>query len=163
MTDIHENLTENGKRDAREVIHKFIQTNRLHRRVIEHWADRIDMHCSAHRMLMHVSCEKNVMSQKELAEHLKISPAAVATTLKKLETDGYIERSKCKSCSDSRTNEITVTERGRKAAEDTEKYFRFVDSSALNGFSDEEIETLLRLLDKMQNNLHEIENISDLK
>ena len=114
-------------------------------------------------MLMHVSCEKNVMSQKELAEHLKISPAAVATTLKKLETDGYIERTKSKSCSDGRANEITVTERGRRAAEETEKYFRFVDSSALNGFSDEEIETLLRLLDKMQNNLHEIENISDLK
>lgn len=156
-------MTKNDERDAREIIHKFIQTNRLHRRVIEHWADRIDMHCSAHRMLMHISCEKNIMSQKELAEHLKISPAAVATTLKKLETDGYIERTKCKSCSDSRTNEITVTERGRKAAEDTEKYFRFVDSSALKDFSNEEIDTLLRLLDKMQKNLYEIESYSDLK
>ena len=162
MTENKEILHHDSENDAREVMHKFIQTNRLHRRVIGHWADRLNMHCSAHRMLMHISRAENIPSQKELAEHFKISPAAVATTLKKLETDGFIERSKCKSCSDSRANEITVTEHGKKAAEDTEKYFRFVDSTALKDFSQEDTETLLRLLEKIQNNLHEIESFSDL-
>ncbi len=149
-------------RDDREVIHKFIQTNRLHRRVIERWAARLDLQCACHRMLMHISSVDNIPSQKELAEHFKISPAAVATTLKKLEADGYIERSKSPDVKDSRVNEICVTEQGRRAAEDTEKYFRFVDASALDGFTDGEIDTLLSLLDRMQDNLHKIEDIQSL-
>lgn len=149
-------------RDDREVIHQFIQTNRLHRRVIERFADKLDLHCACHRMLMHISCVDNIPSQKELAEHFKISPAAVATTLKRLEADGYIERSKSPDLKDSRVNEISVTERGRRAAEDTEKYFRFVDSSALDGFSDDDIDTLVSLLDRMQDNLHKIEDLPTL-
>ena len=146
-------------RDEREIIHKFIQTNRLHRRVIEKWAERADLQCACHRMLMHISRVDNIPSQKELAENFKISPAAVATTLKKLEADGYIERSKSAEIRDGRLNEISITEQGRRIAEDAEKYFRFVDASTLEGFSDEEIDTLLSMLDRMQENLHKIEDI----
>ncbi len=110
-------------------------------------------------MLMHISRVDNIPSQKELAEHFKISPAAVATTLKKLEADGYIERSKSTEFRDSRPNEISVTEQGRKIAEDAEKYFRFVDTSTLGGFDDEEIRLLVSMLDRMQENLHKIEDI----
>lgn len=149
-------------RDEREIIHKFIQTNRLHRRVIEKWAERADLQCACHRMLMHISRVDNIPSQKELAEHFKISPAAVATTLKKLEADGYIERSKSQELGDSRLNEISITEQGRKVAEDAEKYFRFVDASTLGGFTAEEIDTLVSLLDRMQENLHKIEDIPSL-
>ena len=150
-------------RDEREIIHKFIQTNRLHRTVIERFGNMIDLQCSAHRMLMYIACSESITSQKELADRLKITPAAVATTLKKLENDGFVERSKAQSGNDCRANEIKVTERGRKAAEETEKYFRFVDSSTLKDFSDEEIATLLRLLEKMQSNLHEIEDSCNIE
>lgn len=145
-------------RDDREVVHKFIQTNRLHRRVIERWADNLDIQCACHRMLMHISRVDIIPSQKELAQHFKISPAAVANTLKKLEADGYVERSKSKENKDSRVNEISVTERGKKTAKDSEQFFRFVDSQALDGFTDDEIDTLLSMLDRMQNNLHKIES-----
>ena len=149
-------------RDEREIIHKFIQTNRLHRRVIERWAERADLQCACHRMLMHISRADNIPSQKELADHFKISPAAVATTLKKLESDGYIERNRCPDGKDSRINEICVTELGRTVAEDAEKYFRYVDKTTLDGFTDEEIDTLISLLERMQENLHKIEDCSSL-
>ena len=110
-------------------------------------------------MLMRISRAENLPSQKELADCLKISPAAVANTLKKLETDGYIERSKPTDGKDSRQNEIKITEIGRKAASATEKYFRYVDSSALEGFSDSELDTLVYLLEKMQNNLNNVKDI----
>ena len=145
-------------RDDREVIHKFIQTNRLHRRVIERRADNLDIQCACHRMLMHISRVDVIPSQKELAEHFKISPAAVANTLKKLEADGYVERSKSKENKDSRVNEISVTVRGKKTAEESEQFFRFVDAQALDGFTDDEIDTLLSMLDRMQNNLQKIES-----
>ena len=159
---IGERQNSTHSRDEREVIHKFIQTNRLHRRVIERFADKLDLQCACHRMLLHISHVDNIPPQKELAEHFKISPAAVAATLKRLEADGYIERSKSPDVKDSRLNEISVTERGRRAAEDTEQYFRFVDASALEGFSDGDIDTLLSLLDRMQDNLHKIEDLSML-
>ena len=150
-------------RDEREIIHKFIQTNRLHRRIIGRYADRIDMNCSAHRMLLFISRDGGLPSQRELAERLKISPAAVANTLKKLETDGYVERSRARDGCDCRANEITLTDKGSLAVTDSEKYFRYVDSAALKDFSPDELDELCRLLDKMQSNLHSIEDIPEIE
>ena len=143
-------------RDAREVIHVLIQTMRLHRRVIERSADSIGLHSSAHRMLMLIAKSEILPSQKEIAEKLKISPAAVANTIKKLEADGYIERSKSKNGGDTRLNEINVTEIGKSIAEGTEKYFRHVDSSALEGFSEDETELFVSMLERIQGNLNRI-------
>ena len=149
-------------RDAREIIHKFIQTNRLHRRIIERYGDRVELNCAAHRMLYFISKDENLPSQKELAQRLKISPAAVANTLKKLETDGYVERCRAHDGCDCRANEISLTDKGRHALTDTEKYFRHVDTTALADFTQDELEELCRLLDKIQNNLHSIEDIPEI-
>ena len=158
------NLEEStSTRDEREIIHKFIQTNRLHRRIIGRYADRIDMNCSAHRMLLYISRDEGLPSQKELAERLKISPAAVANTLKKLETDGYVERSRARDGCDCRANEISLTHKGQLAATESEKYFRYVDAAALKGFSADELDILCSLLDRIQENLHSIENIPDIE
>lgn len=159
MLDNKEEITTESEHDAREILHKFIQTNRLHRRVIERYADSLDLHCSEHRMLLMISRSQDDPTQKELAECLKISPAAVANTIKKLESGGYIERSKPKSGGDSRQNIIAITERGTLAVEESEKYFRYVDASALSGFTDAELDTLVALLEKMQNNLNSIKDI----
>ena len=150
-------------RDEREIIHKFIQTNRLHRRIIGRYADRIEMNCSAHRTLLYISRDGGLPSQRELAEKLKISPAAVTNTLKKLETDGYVERSKARDGCDCRANEIALTDKGKLAVTDSEKYFRYVDAAALKGFSEEELDTLCSLLDRIQENLHSIESIPDIE
>ena len=163
MTDKTNVQEPTSTRDEREIIHKFIQTNRLHRRIIGRYADRIEMNCSAHRMLLFISRDEGLPSQMELAERLKISPAAVANTLKKLETDGYVERSKARDGCDCRANEITLTDKGSLAVTDSEKYFRYVDSAALKDFSPDELDELCRLLDKMQSNLHSIEDIPEIE
>ena len=163
MTDKTNVQEPTSTRDEREIIHKFIQTNRLHRRIIGRYADRIEMNCSAHRMLLFISRDEGLPSQRELAERLKISPAAVANTLKKLETDGYVERSKARDGCDCRANEITLTDKGSLAVTDSEKYFRYVDSAALKNFSPDELDELCRLLDKMQSNLHSIEDIPEIE
>lgn len=151
-----EKIGTDQSRDAREVIHVLIQTMRLHRRVIERSADSIGLHSSAHRMLMLIAKSEILPSQKEIAEKLKISPAAVANTIKKLEADGYIERSKCKNGGDTRLNEIYVTESGKRIAEETEKTFLQVDASALEGFSEDETKLFVSMLEKIQSNLNRI-------
>lgn len=146
--------------DKCEIIHKLIQTTRLHRNVIERFAASINLHSSGHRMLMYLSLFDKIPSQKELAQHFDISSAAVATTLKKLEADGYIERNKNQ---DIRYNEISITKLGKSTAAETEKYFRYVDTAALKGVSDEELDLFVKLLDKMQENLRNSEICPDNK
>ena len=128
-----------------------------HRKAIERWATDAGMHRSQHRMLMYLSKQDSTPSQKQLAERFEISPAAVAVTLKKLEADGYIERGKSTEHSDSRYNEIRITESGRQATVQSRKYFSHVDREAFKDFSDEELELFTSLLCRMQNNLRDIE------
>lgn len=137
-------------------IHAFISADILHRRVIEGWACDAGMHRSQHRMLMHLTKCGETPTQKDLAKHFDISPAAVAVTLKKLENDGYIERGKCAERSDSRYNEIRITERGRDAAMQSRRYFQHVDHEAFKDFSDEELIQFTSLLERMQTNLKNV-------
>ena len=141
---------------AQEVIHKLIRTSRLHRCAIERESDALGMHCSGHRILMYISRFDTVPSQKELAEKFKISPAAVANTLKKLERDGYVSRCKCADCRDSRYNEISITDKGRCAVLKSREYFSRVDTAAIDGFSDGELDTLVSMLDRIEENLTKI-------
>lgn len=146
-------------RKVQTTVHTFICTDIMHRRAIERWATDAGMHRSQHRMLMYLSKCDNIPSQKDLAEHFDISPAAVAVTLKKLEGDGYIERCKCSERADSRFNEIRITEQGRQATMQSRKYFHHVDNEALKDFTDEELDTFISLLERMQENLKSISPI----
>ena len=139
-----------------ETIHAFVSANISHRKVIERWATDAGMHRSQHRMLLYLSKQESSPSQKELAERFEISPAAVAVTLKKLEADGYIERGKRTEIADSRYNEIRITEQGRQATLQSRKYFQHVDAEAFRNFSDEELDTLKSLLERMKKNLRDI-------
>ena len=138
---------------VQKAIFTFITTDKMHRKAIEKWATDAGMHRSQHRMLMYLSRCENIPSQKDLALHFDISPAAVAGTLKKLEADGYIERGKCSERADSRYNEIRITDRGREATIQSRKYFRHIDMEAMRDFSDEEIEAFVGFLLRIQENL----------
>ena len=144
-------------------IRAFISADILHRKVIEQWAADAGMHRSGHRMLMYLTRCETAPTQKDLAKHFDISPAAVAVTLKKLESDGYIERGKCGERTDSRFNEIRITERGRDAALQSRKYFQHVDCEAFKNFSPEELELFTSLLERMHENLKTIPPLPDGK
>ena len=152
---------DDGYSPLQKTIQAFIKADIMHRRAIEQWATDAGMHRSQHRMLMYLTRCDGSPSQKDLAKHFEISPAAVAVTLKKLESDGYIERGKCGECSDSRINEIKITERGREAAMQSRKYFQHVDGEAFKGFSSEELDAFTSLLERMQDNLKNIAPLPD--
>lgn len=162
MTEVKDTAIYSDDRQAevQKTIHAFISADIMHRRTIEGWANDAGMHRSQHRMLMYLTRCDATPTQKDLAKHFDISPAAVAVTLKKLESDGYIERGKCGERTDSRFNEIKITEQGRNAAMQSRKYFQHVDSEAFKDFSAEELTLLASLLERMQNNLKNIAPIS---
>lgn len=140
---------------ARATVHKLITTMRKHHHVFDKMRERTGLGRSAHRMLMILSDSDSTLSQTCLAEKLEISTAAVAVTLKKMETDGYILRKA--NAADSRFNTIELTQKGEQIVEMSKKSFDLIDASIFNGFSDEEMAQFNSYMDRIQANIRVLE------
>lgn len=128
----------------------MIRTDHMHRAMIDSRVKEIGVHRTQHRILMHLARHGRLPSQKELAEHLDITPAAVTGALKKIERDGYIERTLGQ---DNRYNELQITEKGRELVKLTRRLFSEADISMFDGFSEEELSTYIACLEKLQENM----------
>lgn len=131
-------------------IEMMIKTNHLHKALIETKAGTLGIHRTQHRILMHLARHNQLPSQKELAEHLNVTPAAITGALKKIEADGYVERT---LGHDNRYNELRITDKGRELVKKTRVLFCEVDSSLFDGFSEEELNSYVKSLEKIQANI----------
>ena len=134
----------------RQAVDGMIRTDRMHRAAIDSQVKIIGIHRTQHRILMYLARAERIPSQKELAEHLDITPAAVTGALKQIEKDGYIKRT---LGHDNRYNEITITEKGRAVVERTRELFSVIDRSLFDGFTDEELEGYISCLQKIRDNI----------
>ena len=134
----------------RRAIEMMIRTDRMHKSLIDSRAREIGIHRTQHRILMLLArCEK-LPSQKELAEHLDVTPAAVTGALKKIERDGYVERT---LGHDNRYMELRITDKGRMLVEHTRRLFSEADISIFEGFSDDELDGYIASLEKLEANI----------
>ena len=131
-------------------IEMMIKINKLHHEMIDSRAKEIGMHQTQHRILMHLARDAKFSSQKELADRLRITPAAVTVALKKIEQDGYVERA---LGHDGRYNELRITEKGRELVDRTREIFQAADTAMFENFSDEELDSYISCLSKMQSNI----------
>ena len=120
----------------------FRRTDRQLRRCIEKKVNHTGIYQSQHRLLMHLNHHPNC-SQIEIAREMEISPAAVAVSLKKLETTE----------SDSRTHRVTITKKGRSVIERSEQMFWETEKAMFEGFSEEEMQSLQQFLERIYENL----------
>ena len=127
-----------------------IHTRHLQKALFESRVKTTGLYGTQHRILMHLACRHKLTSQKELAEHLQITPAAVTGALKKLETDGYIDKT---AGHDNRFNEIRITQKGSEVVEKSKEIFASTDRSLFDGFSDEELEMYIQCLEKLKRNI----------
>ena len=135
------------------VMRKMIRISRLHRMVFERNISNMGIHHSQHHLLMYIAKEGEILSQKQIAERFGITPAAVARSLKSLESEGFISRTNLEG--DGRFNRIAITDKGREIVENSYKMFQEIDSSVFENFTESEIEEFNTLLDKIQANLIE--------
>ncbi|MBO5907857.1 MAG: MarR family transcriptional regulator [Clostridia bacterium] len=131
-------------------VEMMIRTDHMHRAMIDGRVREIGIHRTQHRILMHLARCGMLPSQKELAERLDITAAAVTGALKKIERDGYIER---KLGHDNRYNELEITDKGRALVERTRALFSEADVSMFDGFSDGELESYIACLEKLEGNI----------
>ncbi len=137
------------------IIRQMISVNRMHKRAIETVVDDIGIHRSKHQVLMKLAKRETVRSQKEIAEELGITQAAMTVSLSKLERDGLIIRTTGK---DNRYNEISITEKGREIVEKSREYFTLIDRKTFAGLTEDELSCLSECFEKIQSNLKELIN-----
>ena len=131
---------------------RFIRAMRRHHAHVERRLGAIGLHHGQHRMLLHLARRQGeIPAQKELADALGISPAAVTTTLQRLEKEGYISRTITDE--DNRCNEIRITEKGVAKIEEGREILESVDRSMFEGFTEEEMATLLSFMERIDHNL----------
>lgn len=134
----------------REVMKRFRKADCSFRRTIEKCVAATGVYRSQHQMLMSLGRNPDC-SQMELAQFLDITPAAVTTTIKKLEKGGYITRLVCEE--DNRVNKISITEKGQEVIEQSIRIFSEVEKKALQDFSEEEMKQLNDFLIRIRKNL----------
>lgn len=142
------------KFDEYRLMWKFMVVARKHRTAVENGMSDIPIHGSQHHILGVLAASCGDISQKEIAKILKISPAAVAVSLKKLENGGYIKREPSEE--DGRFNKTVITEAGLEVLERGKKVFSEVDKQSLDGFSPEEKKTLDSYIMRISDNLSEL-------
>ena len=133
------------------------QLNQAHRAAVQAELAAAGLGEIGHPMLLailHGSCQEDAggscHAQRELAELLHISPAAVANSLKSLEKGGYIRRERGR---DARRNRVLLTPKGQQAVIGCQMAFETVSRRMLQGFSPVEREQLLSFRRRMLHNL----------
>jgi DNA-binding MarR family transcriptional regulator len=140
-----------------EAQRRFREVHHLHRRVVEKRVERTGVFRSQHMTLMYLSCDAGC-SQKDIAEAHRVSSAAVAVNLKKLEQMGLVERIVDEE--DNRCNRITITEKGSRIVEQSRDIFQQISEEMFSLLTDEEMEVFVRCLDKLQSKLEHMEGDS---
>ncbi len=143
---------EGAVRDSMEHVlsMKFRRADAALKRAIERRVKDTGVYRSQHRLLMHLNRQPNC-SQVMLAEHLEVSPAAIAVSIKKLEKGGYIRR-ETDSC-DSRVHQVTITPKGTTVIEKSILMFQEVEAQMFQDFSEEEMTQMGNFLERIYQNL----------
>ena len=97
---------------------------------------------------------KDGLSQREIAEHLRIKPPTVNVTVQRLDKAGFLFRKADEK--DQRVSRIYLTEKGKQAKERGMKRVEENEKILLDGFSDAELCLLRRFLEQITANIDKI-------
>ena len=136
-------------------VHLMMSALRLHRIRCEQLVGQLGIHHSQHQLLMYLSKSRNAPSQKDIAKEFGVSYAAVAVTIKKLESSGYISRTT--DDKDMRQNRIQITQQGRKIIDRSRSIFHSVDKCMFKDFNDDQLNEFTNYLMKIETNLSDEE------
>ena len=109
------------------------------------------------RLVLSFLAIEDGVTQLELVNATHLRPPTRSIILKKLEEDGLVERRRDEQ--DLRAIRVYLTELGREFDRRNIRKIKFVDSIALEDFSDDEKELMMSLLGRMRDNLLRSKNI----
>ena len=89
--------------------------------------------------------------QKDIEEHLSIRRSSVTNLLNQMEKSGLIERRSVDG--DGRLKKVVLTQKSIDIRESIDRELGKIEIKLRDGMSEEELDTLFRLLDKVKNNV----------
>ena len=89
--------------------------------------------------------------QKDIEEHLSIRRSSVTNLLNQMEKSGLIERRSVDG--DGRLKKVVLTQKSIEIRESIDRELGKIEIKLRDGMSEEELDTLFRLLDKVKNNV----------
>lgn len=98
-------------------------------------------------VLVLLSAHEEGLSQRELAEHMRVSQSTLSVMLDKLEADGYLERKG--DSADKRKKVLSITKTGMQRAEEVHQQCVVMRERLYRNLTDAEKEEMIRLLDKI--------------
>ena len=97
-------------------------------------------------------------TQVEMADFLQVSPASIALSTKRLQKAGYLTKEVDED--NLRCKRLYLSEQGAQVRELCREKMDLLDRKAFEGFSEEELSTLVQLIDRITINLTgEAENV----
>ena len=133
----------------------FREMLRRHRSAHHKIVEKLGLYYGQPLMLM-MLFDNGEMSQKELSDRLKNTPASVAVSVKRMEKAGLIIKQP--DPNDLRLNKISLTDRGCELALECRKNFYHLDSEMVRGFTSEELCMLENFYERMIYNLENLDN-----
>lgn len=134
----------------RDAVHKMCKVTLLHRYRISTALSGLNIYRGQPQILEYLT-EHGDCSQRELADSLGVSPASIATSLKRMSKAGFIERTPDEA--DRRINRMKLTEKGETIRKAGKAECDKVDRLMFSGFSDEEITVFSDMLSRISQNL----------
>lgn len=102
-----------------------------------------------------ISCHEGI-SQKELAEKLDRDKTSIVRSINVLEKDHKVVRVNNKD--DKRVNSLYLTKDGKYLLDELQPIFENIKNEIQEGFTDDEINTMVSFLKKLTNRLTEMES-----
>ena len=100
--------------------------------------------------IFHALLERDEQSQCDIAAAIGVSRASVGVSLRRMEKSGIVSR--VINQKDSRYNLVSLTEKGRALAERSDALMMELTRIKVQGFTPEEVETLVNLLSRLEAN-----------
>lgn len=96
-------------------------------------------------------CEQPGIIQEQLLDMIKVDRSTATRALQKLEVNGFIEKKT--DIHNKKNKKLYATDKGKAVYPFIKRENAYSDSTALEGFSEEEIATVSELLQRMRKNI----------
>jgi DNA-binding MarR family transcriptional regulator len=95
--------------------------------------------------------DNGTMTQRQIAEEIRVTPATICGTIKRMERAGLIRRASAER--DGRVTCISLTDEGRERAEQAMAMIELSHRELMHGFSREELQQMQNFVRRMGENL----------
>ena len=104
--------------------------------------------------IFHALLDRDEQSQCDIAANIGVSRASVGVSLRRMEKSGIVKR--MINQKDSRYNLVSLTEKGLEMAHRSDEIMLSLSDAKLKGFTEEQKETLIHMLERVEKNLKDL-------